>query len=42
MRSHPVAKRLLEDMVADEMVHAEDLKLAVQIEPGFLTAGTKR
>ena len=30
-----VAKRLLEDIAADEKVHAEDLKLAVEIESKF-------
>lgn len=34
----PVARRLLEDIAADEKVHAEDLKLAVQIES---TAGNR-
>jgi len=28
----PVAKRLLEDIATDENVHADDLKLAVEIE----------
>ena len=32
-----MAKRLLEDIAADEKVHAEDLKLAVDIESSLIS-----
>ena len=36
MRS-TLAKRLLEEIAADEKVHAEDLKLAVDIESSLIS-----